>query len=761
MAGRETARARHDTHTAQSYQHWLDSRAADIFSDDEYVRAVKKDRGDRYHINPSNHEADGYFAQRHRESDLVQHGVHFIHVPWHDITDMLLPFGRKTSARKLQYTKLRKLAELWRCLDWLRYHYVILMQASIDTIEADVAAATAGHLSLGGSTPFSFSHPRLLVFDSRLSALQYASCGLAPRPNVVAIPLWHWPSVLSNRSRMSSGILGRTAEQRFAEWSRATGYAQLSACGAKRMVDQEHGGGSSGSAVLSSQARRPTHLSFRGNCDDASRPHRAKLLDRLRRHLKTRTNESKHATYDLSCRKALPEAYFAVLCSSQWYLAVSGTFPPSFMMYEAIFAGARPLFVFTARSQIPEQNATNCGGHQLQDSLDAYLPFHDEGVRWSELGATISDWTDIHRLGTVVRERVLGNWTAAGDLGTWRAPLPLSLRHSFSPEGTFDYVLRRVHRWLQEQRSARAASNSERDVQDETASSVCPPRSICPLHGKSQWLGGHDGFGAQLLRMLTLLGEALHTSSTFCGRRWRSMQHNVNAYAMYDFVGGALYGPPASGSTVQIRSAALKYALDFRTRGLARRHYDATAKPPLHWYTEKRLNVALHVRRGDAMLAKYRNTTRWTGDKYYVNCIRHMAQSLDGYSGAPAAFHIFSDGTRSQLESLASDAMAFLKTDQSLHVHTARGHESRADTTRHTQMVFHHLVSADLLVAGGGSAFGRAAALLSRNRWSLFPDQYPPWHSPSGRDSLACSNATSAHILRSFCSRRMCHNISL
>ena len=241
-----------------------------------------------------------------------------------------------------------------------------------------------------------------------------------------------------------------------------------------------------------------------------------------------------------------------------------------------------------------------------------------------------------------------------------------------------------------------------------------PLNSSCPTSGMTSDVSRHDGFGAQFYRMLTVVGEVRQLGSKYCTREWQGVEHVQPGAAsrLFRFVGGHLYGPPASTATQQRGGASSWLAFHPTTRNMARRRYYAIPKPTPHLYNTSRRIVAIHVRRGDAM----GEPLRYVPDEHYIECARHLAHEI-GATHLASAIHVFTDGNLSTIEPILRAVRTAVQPTTSLEVHT---NASGLDVTT----VFHHLVVADVLILSK-SSFSASAAALSLGEL-VYLDRYPP-----------------------------------
>ena len=332
----------------------------------------------------------------------------FVSAPWHDITEI------EWRAHKLS-KKLQTIASLWaHGLDWRRRHFIALNQCSRAQINEALRDAT-------GSGHFDLYHANLTIFDSRLEGLAAAATLNHPPqpPNVIPIPLFH-SSWAENRRTLAR------------------------AC----------------HAALGMRRARPTDLVFRGSCLPVVHDGRQKLVDNLTGTTQLNTSaRSSTLRLDLECAKGSFQSFASLVCNSTWTLVPSGSFPPTFMMYEAMVGGSLPLFAYFSSwgaARFPSSRATSEKGRfsptnrwvlsrltkkQLalplasltMEQIDRHMPFYDEGVRFSEFGAVLlsPDAASVLSVIEDTREQLPARQRRL------REVLPY-----FSPNGTFAYILR-------------------------------------------------------------------------------------------------------------------------------------------------------------------------------------------------------------------------------------------------------------------------------------------------------------------------------
>jgi len=223
----------------------------------------------------------------------------------------------------------------------------------------------------------------------------------------------------------------------------------------------------------------------------------------------------------------------------------------------------------------------------------------------------------------------------------------------------------------------------------------------CPDEHAVTAAGKHDGFGAQFAATISVFGYAIITGQTYCTTEWQRMEHlanNVTAMDWFRFVGGHLYGPPATAHTTKKQfahgEADNQYAHHPDIAARVRAAYWATPKPRLVFYeaAPDEIHLAVHVRRGDVKYPSF----RYNKDSQISNCVNAIVPLLrEEYpQRSGVRVHVFSEGNESAFH---------FGFNASMHLSTP---EAEA---------FHHLVAADALVIAT-STFSWTAAFISVGR---------------------------------------------
>lgn len=193
---------------------------------------------------------------------------------------------------------------------------------------------------------------------------------------------------------------------------------------------------------------------------------------------------------------------------------------------------------------------------------------------------------------------------------------------------------------------------------------------------------GHtDGFGSQYAAMLSVVALSEDLNQSYRVTPWTAMEHGEDPMALFAFVGGPLFGPPAINCTrVAKRSPShpLIAGTMASTAARALRNYYAVPKPlPTG-------GLVVHVRRGDVTAGG-----RWTSPHIIARCIRRTMPTC-------GALHIVSEGSAAGLEWSA-------EFNATLHLNEV------------IDVTFHRMVTADCLIMAK-STLSWSAAFLSDRR---------------------------------------------
>jgi hypothetical protein len=153
-------------------------------------------------------------------------------------------------------------------------------------------------------------------------------------------------------------------------------------------------------------------------------------------------------------------------------------------------------------------------------------------------------------------------------------------------------------------------------------------------------------------------------------------------------------------------------------------YYEARKSAPIALvYDPKKLNIAVHIRRGDLLPGRQFSdlSSRMLPDAWYLEVL----DTVLSQSNRPVAIHLFSEGKNGQYHSEDGSPFSwkgyFKKTSYEIHEHIDSDFLS----------AFHHLIHADILL-GSKSGMSHLAAMLS-DQCKLMPKM---WHSYRGSNQL-------------------------
>ena len=320
----------------------------------------------------------------------------YLDVNWHALIEHTC--RRKTQVESCQ-SHLQAFAVAWKALDWRRQHFTVLSQVSFEQIE---------YYLFGIDPTFELAHENLTIVDSRLTTLEMAT--FAP-------------------SRAS--------------WTRrAPGWAERHMVPMPLFHPEESGTGN------------PDGLGALSKCRHSKKSLLALLAVGKYGHHGEHSNARKlaagvlNAMDDPAVRVVSGLSfsdYVAQTCSARWAVVVSGTFTPTFSISEAIQAGALPIFVVgegTMSAEGTPRMSTSLGsdmGRVLMEAetrrLESAMPFYDEGIRFSSFGVIVSaaNVSLINAALALPPERIEAMQAALD-----------GVRERFTPQGTFDYMQRRM-----------------------------------------------------------------------------------------------------------------------------------------------------------------------------------------------------------------------------------------------------------------------------------------------------------------------------
>jgi len=346
-----------------------------------------------------------YRLEWQRKYEQTPGTFHFLSLPWHEIVEG--PMNQGPSPADLRLAR-----RLWNRLDWSRRHFILLNQASMTQL--NLHRREPGFEWMRGD--------RLTVFDSRLWGLQLAAAGRASVTELVPTPL-----------------LNFRGDAHYAPFQRCRD--------APKTLKLLYAGRSGGSAVPR-PGRNVTKL----------RAWEAQLKARFGTSaIQFSTTHGNYGGYKLTGSK-FPQS----LCSTTWFLVISGVFPPAFMIAEAMQAGALPIFLAGPGSlpdgvQMPRPTRMSSPFGVLEHEphqWDHLLPFHDEGVSFSRFGAVIP--VDSDDIGAKIEQLL----SLPDESVRRRQEYMRSIVSGYTAAGTFSYALRKMERLLSTHQAAFAKGAS-------------------------------------------------------------------------------------------------------------------------------------------------------------------------------------------------------------------------------------------------------------------------------------------------------------
>lgn len=135
--------------------------------------------------------------------------------------------------------------------------------------------------------------------------------------------------------------------------------------------------------------------------------------------------------------------------------------------------------------------------------------------------------------------------------------------------------------------------------------------------------------------------------------------------------------------------------------------------PEKNLYSEKYLNIAIHIRRGDVWDAYSAGSkdnmirSRFASEEYYVELIKRL-QNFFGLSSKPVRFHIFSDGVSDNFSkfTFTGEHEASLQWESGLRIENIQFH-----LRQNTFDTLYHMINAPIFVPGK-STFSLLAVIL-------------------------------------------------
>ena len=216
-----------------------------------------------------------------------------------------------------------------------------------------------------------------------------------------------------------------------------------------------------------------------------------------------------------------------------------------------------------------------------------------------------------------------------------------------------------------------------------------------------------DGFGAQYAALISVYSWSKLHGVPFCVTTWHRHEHRTqsNSSALFAFVGGHFYGPPASADTTRATEKHMQLAIMLK-RGngtvsiwnpIVRQWYWHATKPRLSWFTSHpvRHDLVVHVRRGDVGA---HSQGRFLNNGLTAVCVMGVLAQL------PKGTHVHVS-SQGRIEDFGA-----LKRVPNVHF---RLNEPLMET-------FHHMASASSLVIAASTLSATAAFLVAGRGGKLF-----------------------------------------
>lgn len=137
-------------------------------------------------------------------------------------------------------------------------------------------------------------------------------------------------------------------------------------------------------------------------------------------------------------------------------------------------------------------------------------------------------------------------------------------------------------------------------------------------------------------------------------------------------------------------------------------------------YKKDKINIAIHIRRGDVKILKHPD--RWRGNTFYIDLINYLRSQIPN-----AKFYLFSEGDKSEFQEFEN----LMDFDNDIYIYGMEPLEKnniKGDFTGDLNLIlggrdtdiFHHLVSSDILVTGQ-STFSTIAAYFTEGKVIYVP----------------------------------------
>jgi len=293
-------------------------------TDEEYRQYVVKLCADAF-PDRSKYVQDLDRAYRQEWERVPLKGYFYISIPFHTVLDEWGDPVKALEQRTIS-PNIVKAIGIWKSLDWSRKHFVFFAQVSFSSINLFTWSTHA--------PGFIWNKDNLIIFDARLWNLALALKGLTSPTKLFPVPLFH-------------GV--------------GPGFEDIDRC-----------------ARLTTTRKTRAYLS---GLIDLKRPTREFVMRGLKKRFRG------VADVVINTEKVDRRTFVKAICHTTFVICISGTFPPTFMIYEAMHAGALPIFIVDSLPYLPNNTAfTTRKSFSNLKSMDQFMPFGDNGVHFSKFG---------------------------------------------------------------------------------------------------------------------------------------------------------------------------------------------------------------------------------------------------------------------------------------------------------------------------------------------------------------------------------------
>ena len=222
-------------------------------------------------------------------------------------------------------------------------------------------------------------------------------------------------------------------------------------------------------------------------------------------------------------------------------------------------------------------------------------------------------------------------------------------------------------------------------------------------------VGKSDGFGSQLQACFSLIAYCYYKNYTYIHTPMNRMHHNdedvenfptfMNNFINFEskFKTSNQISNYETSILNQVKegffvhgSLTPEYFYNTHVLNVLKDIYYSNSKPIITTYDNTKINIAIHIRRGDVNPQRYPN--RFIPNQIYIDLIKKIDLSN-------CLIHIFSQGT---LEDFTNIIESFPENEFIFHLN------------ENIQLTFHSMVKADILILSK-SSFSYCAALLNEN----------------------------------------------